>query len=207
MEDVHRAGGIPAILNEIARSGNTLHLDRQTVSGVTLEESMAYMYRRYPETIGDGCRAQWYAGDEIDYDQLAPSPAGRYEDIEQAEQTDASGRPVRYLRRRFLPRAETLAAMIEIAVEEGDRLDLIATRTIGDPVQYWRVADANNAPGNPGSTTAALFLRPFAGDLPWAHLDVAGPARASADDAEIVKGGTGFGVRTLVRWLEAGAQL
>jgi len=69
------------------------------------------------------------------------------------------------------------------------------------------VADANNAPGNPGSTTAALFLRPFAGDLPWAHLDVAGPARAASDDAEIVKGGTGFGVRTLVRWLEAGAPL
>ncbi|SMO57101.1 leucyl aminopeptidase [Geodermatophilus aquaeductus] len=67
------------------------------------------------------------------------------------------------------------------------------------------VADANNAPGNPGGTTAALFLRPFAGDLPWAHLDVAGPARAGSDDAEVVKGGTGYGVRTLLRWLEAGA--
>ncbi len=67
------------------------------------------------------------------------------------------------------------------------------------------VADANNAPGNPGGTTAALFLRPFAGDLPWAHLDVAGPARAGSDDAELVKGGTGFGARTLLRWLEAGA--
>ncbi|HEV7213375.1 MAG TPA: leucyl aminopeptidase family protein [Blastococcus sp.] len=67
------------------------------------------------------------------------------------------------------------------------------------------VADANNAPGNPGSTTAALFLQPFAGDLPWAHLDVAGPARAGGDDGESVKGGTGFGARTLLRWLEAGA--
>jgi leucyl aminopeptidase len=67
------------------------------------------------------------------------------------------------------------------------------------------VADANNAPGNPGATTAALFLQPFAGDLPWAHLDVAGPARAGSDDAEVVKGGTGFGARTLLRWLEAGA--
>jgi leucyl aminopeptidase len=66
-------------------------------------------------------------------------------------------------------------------------------------------ADANNAPGNPGGTTAALFLQPFAGDLPWAHLDVAGPARAGSDDAEVVKGGTGFGARTLLRWLEAGA--
>jgi leucyl aminopeptidase len=67
------------------------------------------------------------------------------------------------------------------------------------------VADANNAPGGPGGTTAALFLRPFAGDLPWAHLDVAGPARSASDEAEIVKGGTGFGARTLLRWLEAGA--
>jgi len=69
------------------------------------------------------------------------------------------------------------------------------------------VADANNAPGNPGGTTAALFLQPFAGDLPWAHLDVAGPARAGSDDAEIVRGGTGFAARTLVRWLEAGAPI
>jgi leucyl aminopeptidase len=67
------------------------------------------------------------------------------------------------------------------------------------------IADANNSPGNPGGTTAALFLRPFAGDLPWAHLDVAGPARAGSDDGETVKGGTGFGTRTLLRWLEAGA--
>jgi leucyl aminopeptidase len=67
------------------------------------------------------------------------------------------------------------------------------------------VADANNAPGNPGGTTAALFLHPFAGDLPWAHLDVAGPARAGSDDAEVVRGGTGFGARTLLHWLEAGA--
>ncbi|SEO76200.1 leucyl aminopeptidase family protein [Trujillonella endophytica] len=67
------------------------------------------------------------------------------------------------------------------------------------------IADANNAPGNPGGTTAALFLKPFAGDLPWAHLDVAGPARAGSDDAEVVKGGTGYGARLLLRWLEAGA--
>lgn len=41
MEDVHRAGGIPAILNEIARSGNTLHMDRPTVSGMKLGESIS----------------------------------------------------------------------------------------------------------------------------------------------------------------------
>ncbi len=41
MEDVHRAGGIPAILQEIAKKENTLHLDRITVTGKTLGENIA----------------------------------------------------------------------------------------------------------------------------------------------------------------------
>ncbi len=41
MEDVHRAGGVPAILNEIAKVGNTLHLNRPTVAGISLGESIS----------------------------------------------------------------------------------------------------------------------------------------------------------------------
>lgn len=63
------------------------------------------------------------------------------------------------------------------------------------------IADATNAPGGPGAITAALFLRPFATDVPWAHLDVAGPARAAEDDGMIARGGTGFGARLLARWV------
>lgn len=70
------------------------------------------------------------------------------------------------------------------------------------------VADMANAelsgPG-PGSITAALFLRRFVADTPWAHLDIAGPARSEADRDDLPKGGTGFGARLLLRWLEAGA--
>ena len=51
MEDVQRAGGIPAILNEIARSGNTLHLERPTVSGTTLGQSISGMHIRDYEVI------------------------------------------------------------------------------------------------------------------------------------------------------------
>ena len=51
MEDVHRAGGVPAILNELARSGNTLHLDRLTVAGKTLRESIAESTVRDHEVI------------------------------------------------------------------------------------------------------------------------------------------------------------
>ena len=68
------------------------------------------------------------------------------------------------------------------------------------------VADANNAPGNPGGITAGMFLRPFTGGLRWAHLDIAGPARASADSGFLSKGATGFGARLLSRWLAAKAQ-
>jgi dihydroxy-acid dehydratase len=51
MEDVHRAGGIPAILTEIASTGNTLHLDRVTVTAGTLRESIAGAVIRDPEVI------------------------------------------------------------------------------------------------------------------------------------------------------------
>ena len=68
------------------------------------------------------------------------------------------------------------------------------------------VADLRNTSGDPhvsgGSITAALFLREFAGGRPWAHLDIAGPARAERDEHEVTRGGTGFGARLLVRWLE-----
>jgi leucyl aminopeptidase len=53
-----------------------------------------------------------------------------------------------------------------------------------------------------GALAAGIFLREFVGeDIPWAHLDIAGPADSSAVDGELVKGGTGFGVRTLVELL------
>ena len=50
-----------------------------------------------------------------------------------------------------------------------------------------------------GALTAGLILSEFvADDIPWAHIDIAGPAWSDADEAEITKGGTGFGVRLLV---------
>jgi leucyl aminopeptidase len=62
------------------------------------------------------------------------------------------------------------------------------------------IADLKNigSGGYGGALTAGLFLQAFVGEVPWVHLDIAGPARASADDGVYVRGGTGFGVRTLV---------
>ena len=71
------------------------------------------------------------------------------------------------------------------------------------------VADQANAEvgprSGPGAITAALFLQRFVGDTAWAHLDIAGPGRSDAERDDLPKGGTGFGARALLRWLEAGA--
>jgi leucyl aminopeptidase len=63
------------------------------------------------------------------------------------------------------------------------------------------VADATNAPGGPGAITAALFLQHFAGDVPWAHLDIASVGDSPSDSFEWSKGPSGFGPRLLLTWL------
>ncbi|MGH3751792.1 MAG: leucyl aminopeptidase family protein [Pseudonocardiaceae bacterium] len=60
------------------------------------------------------------------------------------------------------------------------------------------LADLRQCPPGPGGITAALFLREFTGGLSWAHLDIAGPARAEQDYDEVNAGGTGFATRTLI---------
>jgi leucyl aminopeptidase len=77
------------------------------------------------------------------------------------------------------------------------------------PAQYRgdidsEVADMKNVgkSGQAGAIAAAMLLERFVGDVPWAHLDIAGPARSDDDDGILTKGGTGFGVRTLLELVE-----
>lgn len=62
-----------------------------------------------------------------------------------------------------------------------------------------QVADMKNV-GGPygGAIIAALFLAEFVGDVPWAHLDIAGPMDSDGDDGWLAKGATGFGTRLLI---------
>lgn len=80
-------------------------------------------------------------------------PTSRYYNLEEATHVTPDGREVAYKRRRFLPRGETMPTVAEVTVTEGDRLDLIAARTLGDPEQFWRIADKENAL-NPFDLTA-----------------------------------------------------
>lgn len=75
-------------------------------------------------------------------------PQSRYAAIETATWVaadgTAAGREIRYVRRRFLPPPATEADTIaEHTVVAGDRLDTITARYLGDPLQFWRVCDAN----------------------------------------------------------------
>ncbi len=67
------------------------------------------------------------------------------------------------------------------------------------------IADIKNigAPGEAGTISAALFLQRFVDETPWAHLDIAGPARSEKTSGYLVKGGTAFSLRTILSYLRS----
>jgi hypothetical protein len=72
-------------------------------------------------------------------------PSSRYFDLETNTLTLPDGREVRYVRRRFLPPVATGTVFAEHTVTEGERLDHITARYLGDPELFWQLADLNNA--------------------------------------------------------------
>ena len=75
-------------------------------------------------------------------------PSSRYYDLETAtlkvSNSEIQPREIRYVRRRFIPRSENATTLLEHTVTEGERLDNITARYLGDPTQFWRICDANN---------------------------------------------------------------
>ncbi len=79
------------------------------------------------------------------------------------------------------------------------------------PSQYRKhieseIADMKNigaSGGQAGTLSAALLLEEFVGEQPWAHLDIAGPARSDNNEGYWTKGGSGFGVRLLIDLFES----
>lgn len=69
----------------------------------------------------------------------------RYHGIGTRTRKLTDGREVAYLERRFLPDPKDFALLAEHRVEQGDRIDLITARYLNDPLQFWRVCDANAA--------------------------------------------------------------
>jgi leucyl aminopeptidase len=101
--------------------------------------------------------------------------------------------------------ADELLAASEVGGEQTWRMPLVEDyrKTMDSDIADLRNIGTAEHMFQGGAITAALFLREFTAGLPWAHFDIAGPARSDKDDGEITKGASGYGVRTLLRWLEA----
>src|SRR5690606_27646322 len=101
--------------------------------------------------------------------------------------------------------AQALAAAAAEAGEKVWRMPLVEDyrEALGSDL-----ADLINAPEGAGSVLAALFLREFTGSARhrWAHIDMSAPSWIERDEAELSRGATGWGVRTLLRWLRARSQ-
>ena len=69
----------------------------------------------------------------------------RYFNVEIVKYVTSDQREIVYLRRRFLPRSNTAPIIAEHSVEEGDRLDNVTAKYLGDPEQFWQVCDVNEA--------------------------------------------------------------
>jgi hypothetical protein len=75
-------------------------------------------------------------------------PTSRYYAIEtvtmDVSDNDGALRRIAYKKRRFIPSAEGTQTLVEHTITQGERLDNVTARYLGDPTQFWRVCDANN---------------------------------------------------------------
>lgn len=98
--------------------------------------------------------------------QLPFDEASRYRGVGIALLAQPGGEPpIAYVKRRFIAQRRDIAIAAEVIVHAGDRPDTLAARTLGDPLLYWRVADAN-AVADAGDLTATpgarvLIPQPF----------------------------------------------
>lgn len=72
-------------------------------------------------------------------------PTSRYHGVETTTYKTADTQEIVYLKRRFVPSADRFVTLQEHPVVEGDRLDNITALYLNDPLQFWRLCDANNA--------------------------------------------------------------
>lgn len=91
-------------------------------------------------------------------DRNPAPPSSRYHGLPVAALERADGTTILYLRRRFIAPAGSFALLTEHVVGEGDRIDRVAARYLGDSEQFWRICDANAA-ARPDDLTATPGAR------------------------------------------------
>lgn len=83
------------------------------------------------------------------------NPSSRYYDFATRYFTRPDGTQVVYLQRRVIPQPEIYTSLQNYVVVDGDRLDNIAAKYLGDPLLFWMIADANRA-ADPDELTAQV---------------------------------------------------
>jgi leucyl aminopeptidase len=102
------------------------------------------------------------------------------------------------------PDGRAVDALLSAAKASGEdvwRLPLV--EALKDNLKSDRADWKNTGERWGGAISAAHFLHAFAKETPWAHLDIAGPSHSPKERGYVAKGGTGFGLRTLVELVRA----
>jgi len=82
-------------------------------------------------------------------------PTSRYAAVPVVTHTNPDGTEIAYLKRRFVPQPDRFTLLQYHKVAQGERLDNIAARYLDDPLQFWRLCDANRA-GRPDELTETI---------------------------------------------------
>jgi leucyl aminopeptidase len=105
------------------------------------------------------------------------------------------------------PDGPVIEGVLEAARAAGEEVwRLPLTETLKEQLKSDRADLKNTGDRWGGAITAAHFLHAFAKETPWAHLDIAGPSHSTKERGYVAKGGTGFGIRTLVEFVRGWGQ-
>jgi nucleoid-associated protein YgaU len=96
------------------------------------------------------------------------NPNSRYYGAQIESNTLPDGTPVNYLARRIIPQPDTYSSVQNYVIVDGDRLDNLAAKFLGDPTLYWMICDANGVtdPNDLTSQVGATILIPVASNIP-----------------------------------------
>jgi hypothetical protein len=94
--------------------------------------------------------------------------SSRYAKIAVETMTEADGTVVAYIKRRFLPQGAMMQTLQQVGTLAGDRIDNLSAKSLGDPEQFWRICDANDAMYPPDLTyyPGTVLTIPVPGPMP-----------------------------------------
>ena len=152
------------------------HTSARTPKSKKVRKGLHIMTDLELANLGDGEVAYIKVLTSAEARQMFPAIEGLPKDINLFSLHGADGTPIAYLRRRFVPAPERFATIGRYVLRPGERLDNVAATALGDPLLWWRIADAN------GALEPAALTRE-AGDALRLTLEVDMPGPPAGDES------------------------